>query len=233
MVVTALVSLVALVVGSLFSGVDGLLFGLVFGLIASLAGASIANTHQIQVAEALSWSYGKAIWGLTVGLAAGLIVEIVAMQSTGLFVIALPIGLALMLYQGLSRREVITSRIWPNQGIWQSAQNALKVGGTVSGASLICSLLVGLWVGNLRNILSLGLIIGVMASLTAGLAVGGAACLQHGVLRCILARSGYLPWRMTHFLDYGVKHILLSRVGGGYVFIHRRLMEYFAGLESD
>lgn len=33
-----------------------------------------------------------------------------------------------------------------------------------------------------------------------------------------------------HFLDYAAERIFLRKIGGGYIFIHRYLMEYFASL---
>jgi hypothetical protein len=46
--------------------------------------------------------------------------------------------------------------------------------------------------------------------------------------RAIIARNGYLPWRLVPFLDYAADRVLLRKVGGGYVFVHRLMMEYFA-----
>ena len=40
-----------------------------------------------------------------------------------------------------------------------------------------------------------------------------------------------LPWRLIPFLDYAAERIFLRKVGGGYVFVHRMLMDYFASLE--
>jgi hypothetical protein len=34
-------------------------------------------------------------------------------------------------------------------------------------------------------------------------------------------------------LDYAAERIFLRKVGGGYIFIHRMLMEYFAALEAE
>jgi hypothetical protein len=34
------------------------------------------------------------------------------------------------------------------------------------------------------------------------------------------------------FLDYAAKRIFLHKVGGGYIFVHRLLQDYFAGLKS-
>jgi len=33
--------------------------------------------------------------------------------------------------------------------------------------------------------------------------------------------------------DYAADRIFLRKVGGGYIFIHRMLMEYFAALETE
>ena len=44
----------------------------------------------------------------------------------------------------------------------------------------------------------------------------------------ILARNNLLPWRLVPFLDHCVDLIFLRRVGGGYIFVHRLLMEHFA-----
>jgi hypothetical protein len=55
---------------------------------------------------------------------------------------------------------------------------------------------------------------------------------QHWVLRLLCALSGAAPWRYARFLDYAAERILLRRVGGSYIFVHRMLLEYFAGVET-
>jgi len=57
------------------------------------------------------------------------------------------------------------------------------------------------------------------------LLLGGLACLRHGVLRFLLWRAGSIPWNYPRFLDYAAEHILLRKVGGGYIFIHRLLLD--------
>ncbi len=44
----------------------------------------------------------------------------------------------------------------------------------------------------------------------------------------VLWRKGHTPLKFIPFLDYSARQILLKRVGGGYIFIHRMLLEYFA-----
>jgi hypothetical protein len=52
-------------------------------------------------------------------------------------------------------------------------------------------------------------------------------------LRLTLRRSGYTPRKFVKFLDHCSKLILLKKVGGGYIFIHRMLLEYFADLTPE
>jgi len=40
-----------------------------------------------------------------------------------------------------------------------------------------------------------------------------------------------LPLNPAHFLDYAAERVFLQKVGGGYIFIHRLLLEYFAEME--
>jgi hypothetical protein len=65
------------------------------------------------------------------------------------------------------------------------------------------------------------------------LRMGGAACIRHFVLRSLMVRRGYIPRKLIPFLDYASDRIFLQKVGGGYIFIHRLLLEYFATLEPS
>jgi hypothetical protein len=53
---------------------------------------------------------------------------------------------------------------------------------------------------------------------------------QHYSLRWVLAKYGILPRQLIPFLEYCVSLIFLRRAGGSYIFVHRLLMEHFAGL---
>ena len=76
------------------------------------------------------------------------------------------------------------------------------------------------------------LILGPFIGVSVGLAKGGFACIQHVVLRFFLWLTGALPWRVIRFLNQATGSILLYRVGGGYIFAHRLLLEYFADLDD-
>ncbi len=57
---------------------------------------------------------------------------------------------------------------------------------------------------------------------------GGYFLVRHYLARVILWRTRRAPWRYSRFLDVAVERLLLRRVGGGYIFVHRALMEYLA-----
>ena len=76
--------------------------------------------------------------------------------------------------------------------------------------------------------LVLGLASGVIGGLGMALAFGGYACLSHVAFRLILWHGGAMPMRYVRFLDESVSRSLLRRVGGGYSFGHRLLLDWFA-----
>jgi hypothetical protein len=76
-------------------------------------------------------------------------------------------------------------------------------------------------------------LIGLVAGLVGPLSYGGITLWRHYVLRWRLTRQGVLPGGLSDrqliaYLDDMKDHLLLRRVGGGWVFIHRTLQEYFA-----
>ena len=75
-----------------------------------------------------------------------------------------------------------------------------------------------------------GLVVGLVLGLVLGLDRGGGFFIQHWVLRLLLWRKGFAPLRYVRFLDYATDRVFLRKVGGGYIFIHRMLMEHFAKL---
>jgi hypothetical protein len=72
-----------------------------------------------------------------------------------------------------------------------------------------------------------------MGGLVLGLMLGGLACVRHFTLRLMLYHLRYSPWNYARFLDCATEQLFLQKVGGGYIFIHRMLLEHFAGMELD
>jgi hypothetical protein len=69
-----------------------------------------------------------------------------------------------------------------------------------------------------------------MFSLFSALWYGGLDALRHYLLRLLAVWLGYMPRRCAHFLEYCSKLVFLRRVGGGYIFIHRMLLEHLAAM---
>lgn len=124
----------------------------------------------------------------------------------------------------------------PNEGIWLSARHSVQVAvifGVVSGLMfLLLADPLHVWahegVTGFVTALFDGLIRGAVIGFAAGLLSGGIACARHALLRWRLCLAGSIPWNYTRFLDDAATRVLLYKSGGGYVFFHRLLLEYFA-----
>ena len=201
--------------------ISGLIFGLmgvlVFGLIFRKK-----NDNKIEPAEVLKWSWKEVLWGLERGLSFGLIFGLTFELIFGLSV-GLIFGLTGGLMGGLNGSEM-EMRTAPNQGIRQSTKNAVIVW-------LICGAISGLVFGLMTGLVH-GLSFGILLGVFFGMIFGGFAVIEHFALRFVLYRKGLLPWNLVSFLDYSTERIFLRKVGGGYVFVHRMLMDYFASLDQ-
>ncbi len=142
---------------------------------------------------------------------------------------------------GLSNLLEKQTLIRPNQGIYNSARNSIVVG-LISG--IFVGLLIGLLIGLVIGLLNLpiggvlvgtfvGLVAGLLIGLSIGLTNGGVACIQYIILRLFLWGGGYVPLGYVRFLDYAAERILLRKVGGGYIFAHRLLLDYFVSLDTS
>jgi hypothetical protein len=219
-----------LIVGWIGNSVFGLMAGLALGLFGGLYyGLITYSTKLISCVESVHWSWsryreyltfrlGEQIVGLIVGLVFGLV--------SGL-VFGLVSGLVSGLLRGLVQGEIETTTV-PNQGIRRSAFNGIRIGlafGLVSG--LVIGWLVAMVSGRLVGLL-IGLAVGLAFGLLAAGRNGGVACLKHVILRLALICNHSTPWNYVRFLDHAASRLLLRKVGGGYTFVHRLLLEHFA-----
>jgi eukaryotic-like serine/threonine-protein kinase len=224
----------------------GLLAGLTSALVFGLIIGTLADPTRIEIVETIRWSWTKAkaglwrslLYGLIIGLTFGLAGKLIGwpgLELAGGLGAALTTTLATIFTAGLTAGEIET-RTRPNQGIRRSAGNALRLAlGWGLGAGLITGVIGGLVTTSVLGPTS-GLLAGValtlygglLAGLAQGLLYGGLACIQHIVLRLVLYRAGSIPWNYADFLDYTVGRLFLRKVGGGYVFVHRLLLDFFA-----
>lgn len=140
---------------------------------------------------------------------------------------ALLVGLGGLLFGGLEG-SFQTAKARPNQGIRLSLKNSLILGlvGVGIGTIFMGSLMFLLQAN--RRVLLANSLLGIFCGTLAFLWYGGFDVVKHYCLRLILWQTNAAPWNYAAFLDYATERIFLRKVGGGYIFIHRLLLEYFA-----
>jgi len=210
----------------------GFIIGMVYGLIYSAAG-KLAGDFPIWL------SYGLT-GGLIIGIAGGLIggltgdqLQTTVIPNQGIWrsmQSALCAGLVYGLASGL-----IVGVIYGLFGGPQILLHTLVLpavsGGLIANAPAgVIAQLSGGYVSGVAYGLIYGGLYGLIVALIAALSYGGYAVLSHFALRIILWRQDAMPWNYAAFLDYAAGRVFLRKVGGGYIFVHRMLLEYFAAL---
>jgi hypothetical protein len=115
----------------------------------------------------------------------------------------------------------------PGQGLIWSAQSALFAGAAVTLLYSIVSTTVMAVTGS-PHPFRLGIMSGFALGIAAAIWYGGLDAIEHLTLRFLLRSRGFIPRRYADFLDYATRLIFLQKVGSGYIFIHRQLLDYFA-----
>lgn len=211
---------------------EGLVFGLFSGLFGGLSvgtfvgafvgmGGLVNNSVQVSKApqqvipnQGIRNSGRNAlIMTVFVGITFGIIVGLFVLLGVWLFVL-LGIGMGIGISDWLTVGMVIGMDI--GMGDWLTVDTMVLGVGYWPGFMLFVVLIVVLGIG-MRN-------------------YGGNAVIQHYTLRLLLARHNIIPFaRDKHLIDYLDKmaeRIILRRVGGRWVFIHRYLLEHFASLRE-
>jgi hypothetical protein len=210
--------------------VIGLVGGLLAGLYSGLVSGLVMSRQDL---------YARAMSGAPEVVRLLLAMPYLRNIALGL----LPVGLLFrVLRDGLITGEMVT-RTKANQGMRRSAQNALLgalagglAGGLIGGAIgwFLEWMAVREQAGASSVDLYMGLLLGSVLALAgvliAGPHSGSLAYFQHLALRFVLWRNDLAPWRYVAFLDYATERIFLRKVGGGYIYIHRLLRDYFAEL---
>jgi hypothetical protein len=65
--------------------------------------------------------------------------------------------------------------------------------------------------------------------LFSGMEKGGYFLLDHYLTRVFLWRRNRIPWDYLRFLETASERVFLRQIGSGYMFVHRMLLDYFAG----
>ena len=241
-------------IGSLVLGlIGGLIFGLTWGLNLGLIGSLIFSLDPIESVEKLQILISRsALRKISKNLTGGLILSLMPLLMPFL-IPTMIIFLSPLLIMSLSPSLIenfktdLKVRLEPNQGIKASVKNMLIL-------MLINVFLWGLVLIKLMPYLQgfltpaeVQLFPGVIAVSIVSIIYmivfmgGGGAFFQHVSLRITLylshqkpndTQSRCIPWNYARFLSYAADRKLLQQTGGAYRFIHRSLLEHFAGMEN-
>lgn len=199
------------------------------------------SMNHVTILERLQFERSEVKWTFfLVGFApGGLFPQLFAnveatllMRGLAFLLGAVTLGLLALFMSGHVSKSV-ENRITPNQGIKDTHKSALQM-------SLLFSLGMFLWIfmsviliasWQTALINSLNMLLRVF--FPVWLVFGGYSLLQHLIIRNTLSRRGTIVWELPKFLDFAASLILLRKVGGGYIFMHRYLLEYFASLDSS
>ena len=234
----------AWVTEGLILGIVGLIGPLIVGLIGGLIPEVGTELDRIQPAMAeLRWTVlwsrrSEALWlnlifgliggsilGLILGLIGGLIFGLRPVLRFGLFT-GLFTGLMVGLLILFTSEAAPETRSAANEGTHRAMRMGLIFG-------LIFGLMFGLMMGGLSPRPGDGLFMGLFGGLLGGMISGGMFAFKHFVLRLFLWRSGAAPLRYVTFLAQAKDLLFLRQVGGGYIFVHRLLRDYFASLSQS
>lgn len=131
--------------------------------------------------------------------------------------------LLLALLLGGSRGTVgyAEKRIQVNEAVWQSFWSGLRWSLIAFVAFLLLDVLV------FRDAAYVpGLLIGSAGAILLGAIMGELGFARHFILRLILWRTARMPRQYSQFLDEMAGRVLLYKVGGAYMFIHRLLQSH-------
>jgi eukaryotic-like serine/threonine-protein kinase len=212
--------------------------------------------RDITLVDALNWSWPQSLRGALAGFGAGsLLAALCALTFVpgapglgwlvGVLLAALTPGLlagaALGLISGL-RSRTIAGTAASSQWVRRQARNALAAGlaiglgwGLCGGITMVSPVILALlaqaeiW-RDLVTGAGFGLACGLATGVVGALCYGGFGLIQHVCVRVVLIAQHQIPWRLGGLAHQAEDVGFLRRVGGGYIFIHRLLLEYFAGL---
>jgi serine/threonine protein kinase len=178
----------------------------------------------------LNWIFGGMISFLGIGI-------ILVSPSIGLYRILLGMIVPLLFFVpgayilNSLRVSDIQFHHYPNEGIRSSWANAIRIG-LANVVQFFIAGALAIVIVQVFDLIPLGIAFLTIPFFSMWFIYGGYATVQHVVLRSVLYRDGAIPQNYARFLDYAASLIFLRKVGGGYIFVHRYLLEYFADLKE-
>ena len=221
--------------GVSFTQIGVLIYGLIFGLAFGLSVWTLIKEEIILHVDILKFSWYEVRNNLSPILILGLVGTLVIGMGYGLYYYRISFWICVLMFWlvygllvGLCGGQ-IEGRGKPNLGIRNSFKNWLSIGlsfGLFGGLNFWLSI-------KPSSALIGGLSMGLFGLLIFGIAYGGAAFLNHYIIRYVIRRAGFIPHAYVDFLNHAHDRSLLRKKGGGYIFIHSMLLEYFATIQTE
>jgi tetratricopeptide (TPR) repeat protein len=236
--------------------------GLFFGLLFCLKTGWLPLDGDVRLSGTLRLSFAAARKGAISGAAAGAIVGVILAMTVvtvqwlqqwqqlvtqfsplvalllvlpvlcvvAALVVGLLFGFVAALFSLFSPGD-LPPKARPGQGVILSAQSAFLAGVVVATCSGILS---AIYWGLARDpdYLHEATVAAVVWGVTAAIWYGGFDIIQYVTLRFLLRRQDHIPRNFAGFLDYAARLIFLQKVGSGYIFVHRQLLDHFSRLQS-
>jgi len=222
---------IAIGIGTAIGGALGLLLGAVLGglTVASAVGipAELADAGVSPSLVAATFAIASLLAFLFVGGSYGLMAGVVGGLQAGTVVSSPLFGAGL---RRSGRAALIGGLVFGALAAIASALLLLAIEAFVLLAGQP-SLAIATWQTRLYN----PVVFAMEAGIVGALCFGGYAVVSHLALRLTLWRRGRLPWRVGALLEESAERALLRRIGGGYIFLHRIFLDYFAsrGLRQE
>jgi hypothetical protein len=214
---------------------------------AILGGAGAWLTANSGPAERVSWSWRRATKSMWSACTLATVCGIAVFAGFGLFAgpknglyagatVATCAMVSTLLVAGFDRAS-IQVYVTPNEATRRSFLSGLLIG-TIAFllfAIAVAGLMLLLTVGrpDLRLALAASIAFGFPIAVVIALTFGIGSVAQHWLTRVFLWRSAVAPLRYGRWLNYVVSLKLLYRTGGGgYVFVHGLMQEYFTQRED-
>ena len=219
-------ALVAAVIGAFGDVAVGLVLGFIVGM--SRIGsartwlASAGYVDDIQSTDRIGWDWRKAGLGVVIGLVHGIVWYLAVPDLPDWYDV--PTAALLFVFVLGLQGVRLDTKPQPNHGTWLALRNGLLAALVISGVVGLAMLLYERW--------QAAAVMTVSLFISGFLLSGGINAIKHLVLRRLLWRSAEIPFNYTTFLDEICTYGILQRVGGGYVFRHRLILDYFADQEQ-
>jgi hypothetical protein len=206
---------------------------LLSALLAAALGIGTAVRLEIRMVEQISWRWS---WpGFLVGCLLGLPMTLTEQSRPVVWIVEF--GFLGGIWGGLRKGERVTRRQRPGAGLVQTLKYACLAGLGFSLTGMVVAFFCfpltkgpGISESDLSKLnISNWAINGAALGLMLGLFFSGFdAVVKHVILRVQLCVAGCLPIRTVLFLKQAHDCLLLRRVGSGYIFLHRYLLDHFA-----